>query len=189
MSLDSTGLASQLVDLAHSIDLLTSQVADLSLRLDRIERGHQPGPYRSAGSAASVAESTSSQYDNLASQIPELPAWALDFCSTLREGKVSKKDRAIRAWEAGHWARFVLEGKIGKPRPSKPCDLPNSVYIVLQAEGYSCPLLCETAAIYRSVVKDFKGTLSHGFASKSEAKIYCLAAGFSLPEVPHQWRP
>eukprot|EP00435_Cladocopium_sp_Y103_P022128 s659_g5.t1 len=168
---DSTALASQLTDLARALETLTAQVANLSIKVDRIERNQIHSQYPAAGSAPSVAGSTSSQYDVLADQIPPLPGWAVDLCSTLREGRVSKRDRALRAWEAGNWAKFVLEGKIGKPRPSTPCDLANQVYVVLKAEGFDCPLLCETAAIYRSVVKDFKqGTLSHGFASRSEAK-------------------
>ena len=39
---------------------------------------------------------------------------------------------------------------------AKPCDLANSVYVVLRAEGYACPLLVNRAADYRAIVKEFK---------------------------------
>ena len=172
-----------LSEITQLLQTLITKVDSLSLRLDNLERG------QSAGSlpAPSVAGSRSSQYDVLAPQIPELPGWALDLASSLRDTKLSKQERALRAWESGNWAKFCLEGKVPTPRPSKPIDLANQVYVVLRAPGFECPLVCESAGAYRSVVKQFDGTISHGFPSKAEARIYCGAAGFVLPERPYQW--
>ena len=49
--------------------------------------------------------------------------------------------------EIGYWARFVLEERVEKPRPSKPLDLSNSCYVVLKAEGFETPLLCVVASL------------------------------------------
>jgi hypothetical protein len=167
-----TATLSEIRQLLHT---LVAKVDSLSLRLDNLERGQsaesQPAP--------SVAGSRSSQYDALANQIPELPGWALDLASSLRDTKLTKRERALRAWESGTWAKFCLEGRVPTPRPSKPIDLAN--------QGFECPLFCETASTYRAVVRQFEGTISHGFPSKAEARIYCGAAGFVFPERPYQW--
>ena len=77
-----------------------------------------------------------------------------------------------------------------KSHASKPLDLSNSCYVVLKAEGFETPLLCLRASDYRSVVGQFQpGTLSHGFPSQSEAKVYCAAAGVNFPSSVYQWRP
>ena len=140
--------------------------------------------------APSSQASSSSVYNQLAEQIPTIPDFCLRLCSLLSAGSQPISQRAVRAWEAGHWARFTLEGKVSKPRPSHPCDVSNTVWVVLRCEGVKCPVWCSKASDYRSLVKDFApSTVSHGFASKAEAKVYCLAAGFELPEHPYQWRP
>lgn len=111
------------------------------------------------------------------------------LCGNLRGGKLSFQQRALRAWQAGYWARFVLEGRIGKPRPSSPCDLANSTYVVVRAKGITEPVRVEKAADYRALLGDFSGasSLSHGFASKAEAKVYCLGVGIPYPEKQYQW--
>ena len=137
---------------------------------------------------AAPSHSQSYDYDSLADSIPEVPEFCLRACGVLRGGTLSSHQRASRAWEAGSWARFCLEGKIAKPRPSLPCDVANAYYVVLRCEGFSCPLFCDKASDYRSVVQDFKGnSLSHGFASLAEAKVYCWAAGFELPSKAYRW--
>eukprot|EP00438_Fugacium_kawagutii_P016044 Skav232583 [mRNA] locus=scaffold932:86775:87359:- [translate_table: standard] len=193
MDPDQSELARQVSDLRGVVESVLSRLAVLEDRLAQAqasleERGY-PGPsHRPAGSAASVAGSNTSSYDELAGEIPALPDWALGFCHSLRGGQLSKLERALRAWECGYWARFVLEGRVSKPRPSKPVDAKNAVYIVLSAPGFTCPILCETAGDYRFVVKDFKDSVSHGFPSKGEARVYCAAAGVEFPETAFRWR-
>ena len=40
-------------------------------------------------------------------------------------------------WDSGWWARFVLEGRISKPRPSKLCNISNTVYVVARLQDLS----------------------------------------------------
>ena len=47
---------------------------------------------------------TGSVYEHLASEISALP--------------VSLGASCLRAWESGQWARFTLDGRVTKPRPS-----------------------------------------------------------------------
>ena len=79
--------------------------------------------------------------------------------------------------------------EVSKPRPTKPFDLPNTQYIVLRAPGYHCPLRVAKASDYRHIVQDFTlPTLSHGFASQSEARAYCQGAGVEFPANLYQWQ-
>lgn len=141
-------------------------------------RASHPAPHRADGS-----------YQELEKEIPELPDFCRTLCGSLHGGQFSAEYRANRAWESGWWARFCLQGRLDKPRPSKKCDLANTIYVVLRAEGYVCPLYVHKAGEYRVIVKNFKeDTISHGFASLREAKVYCAAAGVELPSLPYQWR-
>eukprot|EP00435_Cladocopium_sp_Y103_P058757 s614_g20.t1 len=181
--------ATVLSELVTKVDRLISKVDQLATQVESLERALDRAQLASAPSvsAPSAAGSRSSQYDVLAQQIPEIPGWALDLGGTLQDCGISRRDRVSRAWESGSWARFVLEERISAPRPSRPINLPNKIYVVLKAPGFACPLFCESAAAYRAVVQEFQGTLSHGFPSKAEAKIYCGAAGLAWPERPYQW--
>ena len=125
----------------------------------------------------------------LALEIPPIPDFVARSCANLSGGSLSHIQRANRAWEAGWWARFCLEERLSKPRPTIPFDLPNQQYIVLRAPGYTCPLRVQKASDYRHIVQDFRGpTLSHGFASQAEARAYCQGAGVEYPVNLFQWR-
>lgn len=127
--------------------------------------------------------SISSQYNSPAAEIPPLLAAALQRCSALRGGRLSAKDSAQRAWSAGYWARFVLEGRIGKPRPSSPCVLANTTSVVLRVEGTTSPVHCEKASDYRRQLGDFQGnSLSHGFALKAGSKKFTALERVSLTQ-------
>ena len=189
--------------LTQRVDLLTDQVAQLTeavraLTLERatssglsqfqVVRG--PSGEDDASSARpSSAPSQSSIYNSLAIEIPPLPDFVARSCATLSGGSLPHFKRAARAWEAGWWARFCLEGRLSKPRPTIPFDLPNQQYIVLRAPGYTCPLRVQRASDYRHIVQDFKGpTISHGFASQAEARAYCQGAGVEFPSNLFQWQ-
>jgi hypothetical protein len=89
---------------------------------------------------------------------------------------------AQRAWEAGLWAKAVLEGKVAKPRPTVKLDIQPTVYVVLRGPGITQPVVAFSADDYYKLVPRFtEGSLSHSFPSKSEAKIYILAAGARVP--------
>ena len=187
----------------QAIELLQLQVQQLLIRVESLElqvrdlrRQHHGGndgfelvtePAPSLPS--SRASSSSSVYNALAAEIPPLPVVALQLCANLRGGKLSAKQRAERAWSAGSWAKYTLEGRISKPRPSTPCDLANTTYVVVRAEGITEPVRVERASDYRALLGDFTGTnsISHGFASKAEARVYCQALGIPYPEKVYQW--
>lgn len=191
----------------QQVELLQLQVQQLLIRVEilerrvgELERGEQHGAASDfelvsarnrPSSPTRTTSSSSSTYNSLALEIPEVSGEALRLCGNLRGGKLSFKQRAERAWSAGWWARFVLEGRVSKPRPSTPCDLANTTYVVIRASGISEPVRVEKAADYRALLGDFTGStstsLSHGFASKAEAKVYCLGANIPYPERLYQW--
>eukprot|EP00435_Cladocopium_sp_Y103_P013993 s1974_g3.t1 len=175
--------------LSERVDLLTVQVEDLTaavarLRLELRRGGGAPaGLARSEGASSVGLSSTSGGYNALATEIPTVSGAALALCTRLTGGSLTARQRAERAWESGWWARFVLEGRVARPRPSSPIDLANSCYIILRAEGFECPLLVQRASDYRSIVGDFsRDTLSHGFASQAEARV-SLQEGVEEPYV------
>lgn len=186
----------------QTVELLSLQVQQLLIRVEilekkvvELERGHHDGfelvssPPRASSPART--SSSSSIYNSLALEIPDLPSEALRLCGSLRGGKLSFKQRAERAWTAGYWARFCLQGRVSKPRPTTPCDLANTTYVVLRAAGVSSPVRVEKASDYRALLGDFSGSpntsVSHGFASKAEARVYCLGADVPYPEQVYQW--
>ena len=120
------------------IKALRDLVSGLHLRVVALEeevaqlkgRNHDaPASGRASESEFSLVEEVrpSSGYQSLAAQVPPCPSFALGLCSALRGGRLSAIQRAERAWEVGVWAKFTLQGKIAKPRPSQPIDLSNSI--------------------------------------------------------------
>ena len=193
--------------LVQRVDLLSSQVAELTEAVSRLAARLEPasvapssyevvGSYLdhrapstvSDGGASSSVGSSSALYNELASEIPQVPEALVRDCSILSGGSLTPFQRADRAWKIGYWARFRLEGRLPRPRPSPGIDLANQCYIVLRAPGFEVPLLALRAADYRHVIGDFRNsTLSHGFPSQKEARIYCEAAGVRFPDRP--WQP
>lgn len=178
------------------IQRITDQLASLTSRVDllacQVEALRAPSTsFQVVTSAApSVAGSNASSHDfnSLAAEIPPVPDFVVRICSALTASRLDFKDRAARAWEAGWWARFCVAGRINKVRPSKPIELANTCYIILRAEGYNCPLLCQKASDYRAVVGNFqRQTVSHGFPSLAEAKAYCHGAGVQFPDTTYTW--
>ena len=191
-------------ELRARVEVLELRVEDLTqllqqLRLEQRRVAPASSGYQVVSSAAasdfrggSAASSVSSNgnYNLLAAEIPEVPDFAARLCVNLRSGSLSSRDRAKRAWECGWWARFCLEERISKPRPSVPVDLANSIYVVLKAERIEAPVVVYKSADYRALVQDFKGpSLSHGFPSQAEAKVYCLGAGIEFPTKVFEWSP
>eukprot|EP00438_Fugacium_kawagutii_P008168 Skav214662 [mRNA] locus=scaffold923:46338:46910:+ [translate_table: standard] len=186
---ESDRVAQQLSGLADQLEQVVVSLQGLSLAV----RNHSLLEVSavSGGSAGyTVSSSLEEAYNTLADQIPPVPSHLVDSCKQLRGGSLSAQERAERAWEAGWWARFTLEGRVNKPKPSSPCDCKNTQYIVLRAAGFRCPLWTQRASDYRSVVGDSnQDVVSHGFASLAEARIYVAAAGEQFPETVYQWRP
>eukprot|EP00435_Cladocopium_sp_Y103_P058907 s356_g20.t2 len=120
-------------------------------------------------------------YEEVANSIPPLPHHSFDLCSRLA-GPDPPVFRARRAWQAGHWARAVVEGKIVKPRPTAKITQRSTVYIIVQGPGIDKPVRVASAARYYQLVPKFSETsLSHGWPSQAEAQVYCLALGIDFP--------
>ena len=144
----------------------------------------------------SLAESSSRSgppefagYDSVAANLTGAPAVAFDLCSKVGTSTEESRRRTQRAWEAGLWARAVLEKKVPKPRPTPKLSLRPQVYVILRAPGLSRPCRCGSAAEYFGVLPQFtEDSLSHSFPSLGEAKVYCLAVGIDFPAGPgEQW--
>ena len=190
MSSEESALARKVAELEARLEDLTAAFHQFRVTVRQSQPTSGYSVISSSPPSEAAASGTSSCYNVLATEIPAVPDFAVRSCSLLSGGSLSHREHASRAWESGWWARFCLEGKVAKPRPSKPIDLQNQVYIVLKADGYDCPLLFTKASDYRAVVKDFQGaTISHGFPSQAEAKIYCLGAGVDFPSQVSTWTP
>eukprot|EP00438_Fugacium_kawagutii_P022810 Skav208202 [mRNA] locus=scaffold2026:165489:166076:+ [translate_table: standard] len=185
-------------ELTARVAALESDVAELiatvsSLRLDTPGADPEDGGFQvvsGPGAASSRGGGGGAGYNELALQIPEVPDFALGACARLSGSSLSSEQRARRAWESGWWARFVLRGDLSKPRPSAPIDLPNTVYIVLRAPTISSPVQVRRASDYRALVGNFTSpSVSHGFPSQAEAKVYCWGADVEFPSEVYQWSP
>ena len=179
--------------LAESLQTLTVEVSGLAERVGSLESSSytlvtESPEVRPAASSLAGQGSPNGGYSVCAAEIPAVPDFLVRSCAVLRGGRLSFEERAKRAWEAGWWARFTLQGRVPKPRPSRPIDLANSIYVILRAEGHQCLLLATKASDYRYLVKDFtEESISHGFASQAEAKAYCLGAGVEYPQSVLRW--
>ena len=194
---------SQSQELAFRVQLLEEQVEELTRRLNELALSRATvslgsyqvvsrplSPRSESGFSGARSVSSSGDYNVLAAEIPEVPADLVRACAALSGGALGLKQRASRAWEAGFWAKFTIQGRISKPRPTRPVDLANTCYIILRAEGYECPILVHRASDYRFILGDFKGnSVSHGWPSLSEAKVYCQAAGVAFPTSAYSWQP
>ena len=93
--------------------------------------------------------------------------------------------RVQRAWTAGLWAGAVLQGRARAVARTPPLDLRNRLYIVLRAPGLDGPHLYNNFAAYRRAVQNHTtDSVSHGFASLAEVRIYCAGAGVAFPAEP-----
>ena len=116
---------------------------------------------------------------------PPLPVELQATCRILRGGSLSWQERALRAWEAGCWARAVLNKEVETPNSLQPLGLTNRFYCVLVAEGLSQPCVLRTFAEYKAVVGTLRrgGSLSHAFPSESESRLYFAGGGVPFPSL------
>lgn len=118
---DHQGIASLLSDLNLAVQELSAKVDRLAALIEAIEgqRGqfepapaprHQSSPTRPA---ASLGQSSSSIFDSLATDI-----------------SCQRRAEHPEPGEARYWARFCVQDRVYKCRPTKPIDLANKAYIV-----------------------------------------------------------
>ena len=108
----------------------------------------------------------------------------VELCSRLGATAEEGRERAKRAWEAGLWAKACDQGRVPTPRPTPKLasNLKNTVYIILKAPGVREPVRVSSAGEYFKLLPNFgEGSLSHGFPSLAEARVYCSAFGTALP--------
>lgn len=184
-SQDIASLVSALDRLTIAIEsAATSQAADEWVVVDESAASSSQieGSLHSNHSAPSASEHS-------VPEVPDCPEHLVAICRRLRGKQPSPEFRARRAWEAGFWAKQVLDGKRSKPLPSPPLEgFKPAVYIILRAPGVECPTRVSTASeLFRLLGRLDRATVCHGFPSLAEAEVYCAGAGTSLPE-PYQWR-
>ena len=184
-------MRSQVSDLRDRVLSLESQVRDLL----RLHHGAE-SPVPDNSSVDLVSSEVTREFpllsenakEVLAGQFPQCPPAALELCALLRGGQISKEQRARRAWIAGCWAKLALEDKIRLPEPAEPIGLSNTCFIILRAAGHQTPKLVEDSATYQRICQGPTcRPVGHGFASKSEAKVYCLAAEIEFPKKVFAW--
>lgn len=180
---DQADLAAQVSDLRDQVSVLIQLVHRLTLSQSRSDAGEWDVVEEEAQGSSAAAETPQS-----ASAVPPIPDFCIRLCKSLHGGNLSSAERANRAWVAGVWAKWVIERRASRPQISEPCSVSNTIYVVLQCEGFECPLWVARSSDYQRIVRQFeKPSVSHAFASKAEARVYCLAAGYELPDQPYQW--
>ena len=133
------------------------------------------GPRAPAAAAVSRAD--------LAASLPPCPQQWLDRAGSLTaSANLDGRERVLRAWTAGSWARLVLQGSVGTPAASRQLNIPSRYYAVIGGENTH-------PALYRSF-KDYSRALgpieassavSHAFPTELETQVYCAAAGVQWP--------
>ena len=146
------------------------------------DRPPEPSEWDVVSQAESAGTGQSSDfkgYQEVALLLSKAPDHCLELCGRLGR---DREERAQRAWEAGLWARAVLDGKVAMPRPSAKIDLQASVHVVLRGPGISQPTVAFSSAEYYKLLPRFtESSLSHSFPSKAEARVYVLASGARVP--------
>ena len=104
-------------------------------------------------------------------------------------GSWSGKARVARAYRAGLSAAAVLRGDRGAPVTSPKLEFKNQYYLCLRSAAYPQGFVAQTYHQFlRGCPKDRHGRLesgsvSHAFASKSEAFAFLAGAGRSWPQA------
>ncbi|CAE7819443.1 unnamed protein product [Symbiodinium sp. CCMP2592] len=131
-------------------------------------------------------QGSSESRSQIKASFPLLSVELRDTCRNLHGGSLDWRLRALRAWEAGCWARAVLDQRVSTPNSLGSVGLPNRLYCVLVAEGLDRPCVVRTFAAYKAIVGELRpgGSVSHGFPSEAEARLY-FAGGVTLLEF--QW--
>ena len=126
--------------------------------------------------------SASSAHDEVAQLLTTAPQYCFDLCNRLAGTREFVRFRVQRAWEAGLWAKAVVDGRITKPRPTPRLEVRSTVYIIVRGPGIQQPTRVSSSAAFFQLVPRFtEDSLSHSFPSICEATVYCLALGIDLP--------
>ena len=118
----------------------------------------------------------------LALAFPTIPDSCVGLCRTLTGSDLTARERAERAWLAGCWAGAVLRAEVNRPDPSPALGLPSRFYCILRASGLERPVVVASLGAFRRIVgTDLGSSISHGFPSTSECRVFFAAAGLTYP--------
>ena len=119
---------------------------------------------------------------SLAASFPVLPDSCLALCSSLTGSELSARERAERSWLAGCWAGAVLRNQVSRPDPSPALGLSSRYYCILRVEGQPAPIVVSSLAAFRRVVGTNLGdSVTHGFPSVAECRVYFSGAQLPYP--------
>ena len=176
LSVSVSGPSSQTSQLVSEI---TSASSVLGSSQGYSERG-SPARSSAPSNFAAVGETRA----EIEASFPVCPQRFLDSASSLGSGTSDGRSRIQRAWAAGNWTKAVLQGRAGSPNRTPQLSLQPKVYVVLRADGLSRPACFRSSRSYWSALGGaHRSSVSHSFLSKTEARVYCEAAGFDLPEI------
>ncbi|CAE7151474.1 unnamed protein product, partial [Symbiodinium necroappetens] len=147
-------------------------------------QGYRSGPSgrlsaTGPGPVTGVAESRAA----IEASFTPIPPHLLDLARTLRSSVSTPVDRANRAWTAVLWAGAVLANRAVTPNCTPPLQLPSRLYVVLRTPDSDDVRVTASRAVYLRLVDHHRGlSLSHGWPTETEARIYTAGAGrASLP--------
>lgn len=120
--------------------------------------------------------------DEVLATFGTVPTSVLDQARRLGGGFESPEFRVRRAWLAGCWARAVLQGRVPTPNRSEPISHRSRFYVVLRGGRGELPACFSSSQAYWACVGRLSDeTVTHGFPSETEARIYVEAAGLEYP--------
>ena len=152
--------------------------------------GFSPGPGvvrpgslgRTPTPASALASDAPEPRSSIQASFKEIPQYLLESARILRSSVSSPEERARRAWTAGCWAGAVLEGRIQTPNCTPSLQLPSRVYVVLRTQHNDDVQVTTSRSCYLRLVDHHRGfSVSHGFPTDTEARIYIAGAGRSYP--------
>ena len=118
----------------------------------------------------------------LALAFPSIPDSCVGLCRTLTGSDLNARERAERAWLAGCWAGAVWRAEVSRPDPSPALGLQSRFYCILRASGLERPVVVASLGAFRRIVgTDLGSSISHGFPSTSECRVFFAAAGLTYP--------
>ena len=130
--------------------------------------------------------------DEIRSSFSPCPGFWINQSTRLCGSATSGKDRVVRAWTAGQWAKAVASARIRSPNRAEPIDLRNRYYAVLRAPGLAQPTIFRSSAGYWRCIGGSlqdSDSISHSFPSELEATVYLRSAGAQDPVFdPYIWK-
>ena len=177
-----TQLSLQLEGLSVSITRTRSRTAAVSQAVSPVHVPRQEAVQVRSAPLPSAGERpvSASVRDQLERSFPPLPERLAALAERqLSSGALAPRARALRAWIAGHWARAVLSGRVPTPCFTPRLALPNRFYAVARSSDGSAPAIYSSREQYIRAVANFSDSLSvsQGFPSETEGRIYLEAAG------------